>query len=173
MALSACSKNVENTRPDNWKGEFEKTLPMLGHRNWVLVVDKAFPLQNAAGMNVINTGEEIDEVLVYVLDKMNSSTHVTPIIYTDKELELIPAFGEKETVIVERYHQLLSGMEVNSILHEEVFSKLDAASRLFSVVVLKTECTIPYTSVFMELDCKYWNAANEERLRGMMEQGKE
>jgi hypothetical protein len=25
--------------------------------------------------------------------------------------------------------------------------------------------TIPYTSVFFELDCGYWNAAAEQRLR--------
>ncbi len=172
MMLSACDKKVENTQPESWKGDFEKVLPLLGHRNWVLVVDKAFPLQNAAGMNLINTGEEIEEVLSYVLERMDSSTHVTPIIYTDKELEYIPAFGEKETAIVERYHKLLSGVKVNSILHEEVFSKLDEASKLFSVVVLKTECTIPYTSVFMELDCRYWSGVKEEKLRALMEQGK-
>lgn len=170
MMVSACSKNVESTQPGNWKDDFGKVLPMLGHRNWVLVVDKAFPLQNAGGMNVINTGGEIEEVLGHVLAEIGSSSHVTPIIYTDKELEFIPGFGEKETAIVERYHKMLSGMQVNSILHEEVFSKLDAASKLFSVVVLKTECTIPYTSVFIELDCKYWNAAREEQLRKMMKQ---
>jgi hypothetical protein len=36
-------------------------------------------------------------------------------------------------------------------------------------VVLKTEETIPYTSVFIELGCKYWNGENEKELRKRME----
>jgi hypothetical protein len=32
-------------------------------------------------------------------------------------------------------------------------------------LIIKTELTIPYTSVFFELECGYWNAEAEERLR--------
>jgi hypothetical protein len=32
-------------------------------------------------------------------------------------------------------------------------------------LIVKTDMTIPYTSVFFELDCGYWNAGAEERLR--------
>jgi hypothetical protein len=54
------------------------------------------------------------------------------------------------------------------ILHDSVFVKIDAASKLFSVVVLKTEETIPYSSIFLELGCKYWNAEQEKALRTLM-----
>jgi len=33
---------------------------------------------------------------------------------------------------------------------------------------LKTNMTIPYTSVFFELDCGYWHPGAEERLREAM-----
>ena len=36
------------------------------------------------------------------------------------------------------------------------------------MLVLKTNMTIPYTSVFIRLDCKYWTADQEKRLRSKM-----
>jgi len=31
-----------------WQEELERMLPLMGHRNWVLIVDKAFPLQGSS-----------------------------------------------------------------------------------------------------------------------------
>jgi hypothetical protein len=36
------------------------------------------------------------------------------------------------------------------------------------VLLIKTKMRIPYTSVFFELDCGYWNAQGEKRLRAAM-----
>jgi hypothetical protein len=49
--------------------------------------------------------------------------------------------------------------------HERVIANIDEASRQFHVLVLKTRMAIPYTSVFIRLDCKYWSADAEARLR--------
>ena len=42
---------------------------------------------------------------------------------------------------------------------------LDAAGRAFRVLLLKTTLALPYTSVFVELDCGYWSAEAEAALR--------
>ncbi|MFI3281056.1 MAG: hypothetical protein R3Y44_03670 [Rikenellaceae bacterium] len=148
-----------------WRSEFERVLPLLGHRNWILVVDKAFPLQSAAGMTYLNSAEPIENVLNYVLESIDGSSHIKPIIYTDKELQCLRQFGGAEAAMVETIKQALDGREVQSILHDEVFSKLDTASKLFNVVVIKTEAAIAYSSVFIELDCGYWTAEKEQQLR--------
>jgi hypothetical protein len=36
------------------------------------------------------------------------------------------------------------------------------------VVLIKTPLTIPYTSVFVELDCGYWSPESEAALRARM-----
>jgi hypothetical protein len=46
-------------------------------------------------------------------------------------------------------------------------------SREFHVLVLKTRMTIPYTSVFIRLDCRYWSGDAEQRLRARMGSGQE
>jgi hypothetical protein len=52
--------------------------------------------------------------------------------------------------------------------HDELIQKLDAAGEKFRVLVLKTNLTVPYSSVFIELDCGYWTPAAEKRLREKM-----
>ncbi len=47
-------------------------------------------------------------------------------------------------------------------------AKLNEAARLYDVLVIKTNLTIPYTSVFLELDCGYWAPEAEQRLRRAM-----
>jgi D-ribose pyranose/furanose isomerase RbsD len=164
IIVSSCNQNSKDKL--SWQTEFNQKLPLLGHRNWVLVVDKAFPLQSAAGITIINTGEQLPVVLKEVMKSISTSTHVKPIVYTDSELSYItqdisPGADEMKKEIF----AALKGFEVNTILHEAVFAKLDDASKLFGVVVLKTESTVPYSSVFIQLDCAYWDANREKSLR--------
>jgi D-ribose pyranose/furanose isomerase RbsD len=150
----------------NWKKEFDEMLPALGHRNWILIVDKAYPMQSAPGIETLYTGEKLLSVLKYVLNAIKDEGHVQPVIYTDKELLFMRDDLSKG---VENFKsglaQVLSKHKMEVIPHEEVFAKLDAASKLFNVLVLKTDCLMPYTSVFMELDCGYWSGEREKTLR--------
>ena len=150
----------------NWKKQFQEVLPMLGHRNWILVVDKAYPLQSAEGINTIYTAEELLPVLKHVLKSIQRERHTKPVIYTDKELLFMrDDLSKGLDSFKSNLSQLLSKQDMQCIPHEEVFAKLDAASKLFNVVVLKTDCLMPYTSVFIELDCGYWSEAREKSLR--------
>jgi hypothetical protein len=64
--------------------------------------------------------------------------------------------------------EVLNGADVQTILHDSVFTKIDEASKLFKILVLKTEGTIAYSSVFLNLDCKYWTAEKESSMRQAM-----
>lgn len=159
------SENTGNTT-QNWKEQLNQKLPMLGHRNWILVVDKAFPEQNAPGMEYIYVNEGLLPVLKQVLTQINLSTHVKPIIYQDKELGFITenqAKGVKQ--FVQESKTIFGNQPVQTMLHDSVFKKLDTESKLFKVLVIKTNETIPYTSVFLQLDCNYWNGEKEKQLR--------
>lgn len=158
------SANIEN----GWQHQLDSMLPLLGHRNWIIVVDKAFPTQTS-NMQVINTNDSLLSVIKYTLGEINASTHVSPIIYEDKELSFLT---ENEVPGIDTYKaslaELLAGRSAAAILHDSVFTKMDAASRLFKVLVLKTNATIPYSSVYFQLDCKYWSPEKEKQLRDSM-----
>lgn len=155
------------TSPVGWKEQFSGQLGLNGHRNWILVVDKAFPQQ--PGMHIINTGEKLLPVLETVLKEINSSTHVRPIVYNDAELQflndsLAPGVGAYKANL----KKTLGNLTSTALLHDTVFVKMDAASKLFSITVLKTDEVIPYSSVFIQLDCAYWGSDKEKQLREIM-----
>jgi hypothetical protein len=57
---------------------------------------------------------------------------------------------------------------IEQLPHERIISTVDETSKQFHVLVLKTNMAIPYTSVFIRLDCKYWSADAEARMRAKM-----
>jgi len=144
-------------------------LPLLGHRNWIAVVDSAYPLQTSAGVETVETDADHLEVVKTVLDQIAKTKHVRPVIFTDAELKLVPeADAHGVTAYREALAAILGKMEAQSLPHEEIIGKLDEAGRTFHVLVLKTRMTIPYTSVFIRLECGYWSADAEKRLREAM-----
>jgi len=63
---------------------------------------------------------------------------------------------------------ILRGHEVQSALHEKLIAQLGDAGQTFHVLVLKTKLTVPYSSVFIRLNCKYWATDAETRMRARM-----
>ena len=167
---AACSFEQKSSPAEvDWKEILQEDLHLLGHRNWILVVDKAFPEQSSAGMKYLYVEQDLLPTLDYVLKAVDGSTHVKPIIYQDKELSFI---SEEQAPGIEEFRnqaaKTLAGKDVNTLLHDEVFGMLDESSSLFRVLVIKTHCTLPYTSVFLQLDCSYWGPENEKVLREQM-----
>ncbi|WP_026904182.1 RbsD/FucU domain-containing protein [Pedobacter glucosidilyticus] len=163
------ASKIEESTSESWKLEFKKKLSEYGHRNWILIVDKAFPLQNSTGIVTIDTHQDLLKVLDYTLSQIDSSSHVKPLIYTDKELnyiskEQVENIGDYRAALLKS----IGKYQPQSMLHDSVFVNIDKASKLFKVLVLKTDEVIPYSSVFIQLDCKYWTTEKENNLRTNM-----
>jgi len=150
----------------SWRARLEEQLPLLGHRNWIVVADGAYPWQTAPGVETVSTGAAQIEVVKAVLDAVDQAPHVRPIVYLDAELSFLL---EEDAQGINRYraelNDALADRAVRALPHDEIIAKLDAAGRAFHILLLKTTLTLPYTSVFLELDCGYWSPAAEERLR--------
>lgn len=155
--------------PAPWKAKVAAAMPLLGHRNWILVVDSAYPLQSSPGVETIETNQQMADVLQSVLGTINSSIHVRPVIYMDAELPFVP---DEDAPGASAYRaqiaKLLHGYSVESVLHDKIIADVGETGSKFHVLVLKTNLTIPYTSVFIRLDCKYWGADAESRMRAKM-----
>jgi hypothetical protein len=161
------------SEPASWQAKVAATLPLLGHRNWILIVDSAYPLQVAPGVETIETGSSQLQVLRNVLSQLDRAPHVSPNILMDAELPFVtdqaaPGVTSYRTDI----QVVLRDRQVQSLPHEQILKTIDAAGQGFHVLVLKTTMTIPYTSVFLQLDCKYWSAEAERQLRQSMAAGR-
>src|SRR5258707_6811844 len=78
------------TQTSDWKARVAKSIPLLGHRNWILVVDSAYPLQTSPGVETIETNADQLTVVQSVLDAVHHSIHVRPLVYMDAELPFVP-----------------------------------------------------------------------------------
>ena len=165
LALMSCTP-----KQTAWSDEFESMLPLLGHRNWIVVADMAYPLQSGDGITTIYADEDYLDVLAKIKGSIDAAPHIYPHIWRDRELSfideaLMPGIDDTKTGI-----DRILGSEAQSVNHEELIKRLDEAGKLYKVVIIKTPMTTPYTTVFFELDCDYWNAekasALDRKMRG-------
>jgi len=150
----------------DWRRILRERLPLFGHRNWIVIADAAYPAQSGTGIETVVTGAGQLEVVEAMLGAITASPHVRPVVYVDGELEFV---AEADAPGADGYRarlgELTGRLECRRLPHEEIIAKLDAAGALFRVLILKTTLAIPYTSVFVNLDCAYWSAGAEGRLR--------
>jgi len=155
--------------PVKWQRIVQERLPEYGHRNWIVIADSAYPAQSKAGIETILADTDQLTVLRGVLAILSHAKHVTPIVYLDQELQFL---DENESPGIDVYRRqvnaLLMGKIPQQLPHEQIINKLDQVSQTFRVLIIKTNMTLPYTSVFLQLDCAYWGPDAENRLRERM-----
>lgn len=153
----------------NWKDVLEDRLKLYGHRNWLVVADAAYPAQSRQAIETIVADEEQTTVLQHVLSLVRDCQHIKPKVYMDEELEFV---REEEAPGVDAYRKKLGELvkrgELRALPHEEIIATLDRVGEKFRVLLIKTNMRIPYTSVFLEMECGYWNPEAEKRLRAAM-----
>jgi len=161
--------NVKTSATSDWECRLGALLPLYGHRNWVVIADSSYPAQSKPGIETILADGDQIRVVRTVLDAITASRHIRANVYADKELGFV---AENDAPGVTAYRKqlddLLSNACISYLPHEQIIAKLDQSAQVFRLLVIKTDMTIPYTSVFFELDCGYWNAEAEQRLRQAM-----
>src|SRR5271168_1927647 len=75
LTLLACTSPLK-AAPTDWRQLLEQELPLLGHRNWIVIVDSAYPLQSSPGVETIETNTDQMEVVRTVLDAIDKSIQV-------------------------------------------------------------------------------------------------
>jgi D-ribose pyranose/furanose isomerase RbsD len=180
-AVAACEREddakeegtaVTNTpvvKATAWTDTLAAYLPALGHRNWIVVADSAFPLQISPGIETIATGEDHFAVLAKVLAAVDGAKHIRPKIWLDKELAFVPdelAPGADEAR--RRLDEALKGRGAMPVLHTDLIARLDEVGKTFKIIMVKTTLAVPYTTVFLELDCGYWGPDAEAKMREKM-----
>lgn len=155
--------------PIPWQTKVQQELPLLGHRNWIVIVDSAYPLQTSPGIETVETGTDQLTVVRDVLQSIAHSRQVRPVVFMDAEL---PFVTEQQAPGVNQYRSdikaALGPLPVHSVLHEQLIHQMNQTGNTFHILILKTTLTVPYTSVFLRLDCKYWSDSAEDQLRQAM-----
>ena len=152
----------------SWEERLGRLLPLLGHRNWIVVADSAYPAQSHQGIETISTGEDHLRLLGKVLDSIAAQNHLRANVYLDAELAHVPEEDAPGVSELRIELDRLLGPHAHVLEHEQIIARLDESARLFKIVALKSTGVIPYTSVFLQLECGYWNEDAEKRLRNSL-----
>lgn len=169
LAATGCATSAN--RSSGWQARLTEELPVFGHRNWIVIADSAYPAQTSPGIETLYTGQGQVETVAQVLEALDGMAHVQPIVHLDAELDAVPeSLAPGISVYRESLDRLLAGRRVERLPHAELIGKLDAAGATFRILILKTDLTLPYTSVFLELDCGYWGPEAEAKLRAAVGQ---
>lgn len=167
--LAASGFAASPNESSDWKQTLQDRLALYGHRNWIVIADSAYPAQTAPGIETIVSHADQAEVLQQVLASVSASKSVRPIVYLDKELKYV---DEKDAPGISAFRTQLAwtlkNQEQHSMLHEQLIAKLGQVSKDFRVLIIKTNLTIPYTTVFLELRASYWSDDAEHKLRMKM-----
>lgn len=162
--------NFNVSAKKGWERQLRESLPLFGHRNWIVIADAAYPAQSRPGIEtVLAAGDQIS-VVRNVLAEIRNYKHIRARVHMDKELRFL---AESDAPGVTDYRRQVDALFQNSIrsemLHEQILARIDQSARLFRILIIKTAMTIPYTSIFFELECGYSSAETEERLRLTMQ----
>jgi hypothetical protein len=157
---------TKEARSGQWLTKVEEELPRMGHGNWIVIADSAYPLRVSEGVETVSTNAEPLNVLDSVLSSLQGQGHIRPIVYLDIELQFL---SEPEASGADAFRESLArrldGLSVHSRPHEQSMCWLDDAEMALGVLVLKTRGTIPYSSIFLQMDCKYWSEDSELALQ--------
>jgi D-ribose pyranose/furanose isomerase RbsD len=166
LSLASFAQTPASAHSSDWKAIVQNRLPLYGHRNWIVVSDSAFPAFSEPGIETIAVNEDLPSVLKYVAHAIASSRHVRATVFVDQELQFIdehdyPGVTELRKQIAAEFAK----QQMQTMPHAEVMNKVDEAGKTFRILFIKTTSTIPYTSVFMRLDCGYLSDEGERRIR--------
>ena len=155
LALVPNSVAADKHQPADWRARVREELPLLGHRNWIAVVDSAYPLQTSGGIETVETGSDQLEVVRGVLDELSKAKHVRPVIFTDAELQLVP---ESDAKGVSEYREALANLLGKSGIAV-------AAARADHLQTRRRGQDVPHSGVEDEPDSSLYVGISAARLR--------
>ena len=156
LMFTGCAQTPSGAGSVSWQERLEEMLPLLGHRNWIVITDMAYPLQSGEGIVTLYADEPYTDVLAKTVGMVKKAPHVFAHLYRDKELEFISEDMVPGVDALKKKIKDICGPDAVSVMHEDLIKRLDEAGKLYTVVIIKTPLTVPYTTAFFELDCGYW-----------------
>ncbi len=166
--LGACRHT--DLAEQEWQEQLYRNLAIVGARNWIVIAEASYPAYTGTGIKTLVSDKTSDEVLLDVLNVLESEAHVVPRIMVSAELRSVT---EDYAPGIKKYrrniNKLLPGRQHFELMSRTINSLIEDAAKQFNVLVIKTKTSLPYSNVYIELDSGYWNSESETALRRALE----
>lgn len=170
LFLNSCVAEPQSTHTiAPWMNSIDNEVAALGASNWIIVTDASFPTPAQAGAHTIVSPVSLPQTLEQILQSIESTGHVKPRFYVTRESQTITEeYAPGIDAMRQQRDQALHGHEKQVLPHRSLDILKDSASKGFRVLLVKTQTTLPYTSVYIELESGYWDGDSESALRKKM-----
>ncbi len=151
-----------------WDKKFNNRLPVMGKNNWIIISDSAYPAKRADGIETIATDKPLTSVLDYVLSNIDKAGHAGATAWISSELEKIP---DRDAIGIEDIYQEIwrqlneANITTKTAIEKDILKMVEDEAADYNILVLKSTTRLPYTTVYLQLDCRYWDETREKRLR--------
>jgi hypothetical protein len=156
-----------------WHEKVEMDLQAMGQHNWIVVAQSAESYDTDPAYRMVTSDEKFLNLVKYMLKEIEDAPHVKAVIHRESELDRIQ---DRDAPGVEAFREklakLLNGKEVNVKPSAEIREQLSLAAKNRRVLVVKSEGTVPYGNIYLQLVSGYWDAGREKRLREAIKQAK-
>ena len=173
LLLGGCGSGPDRP-PPRWAETVEREVEALGIQNWIIVAESSFPVVSRIGVRTLLVDGKIPEIVDFIVNHLEKSETVTPSFNTARELAFIsneqaPGIHHLRKELKEALH----GHRVRQMDNRSLTLLAHSDASKYAILVLKSKTTLPYSSVFIELDSGYWDRESEDRLRHEMKAAQE
>ncbi len=173
LILTGCGPSTNTHAPaqSGWQLDVCNAITKLGYGNWIIVADAAYPQIHNASTQTIHAPAGSPDVVDLIINCMETTQHVRPTFYLPRELRALqprqaPGIDEHRSALAHALH----GYQPLELNEHMLNSLVTEANKTFSALIIKTQTTLPYSSVFIDLDSGYWDQQHEQDLRSSMQQ---
>ncbi len=170
LLLSSCYQPNKIT-PDapDWLKTVDEEVHKLGSFNWIIIAEPSFPALSRSGVTTITTPVTTPEALYGVLQSIDSHNHVRPKIHLTREAD---AVVETDTPGINTFRaqlkHVINERDTQTLTNNTLKLLITDARKNYRILVIKTTTSLPYTSVFLELESGYWDGTHETTLRNRL-----
>ncbi len=166
FALLSCCASIHPQKKQTWTQQLDSEIAELGAYNWILVTESAYPAPGRPEAHTVISPYQLPQTLDSVLQTIESSGHIRPRIYLTREVdELSETYApgiENHRAKLSKY---LNERTTQSLSARSLESLLRSSKNGNRVLVVKSQTSLPYTSIYIELESGYWDGESETALR--------
>jgi len=166
IVMSGCASTPETDM--SWNARFDDRLLTMGRNNWVIITESGYSRKSSPGTEIIATRKALPSVLNTVLSSISDSGHANATALVTSELEHIPDRDAPGITKLNRdIRRILNGAKVSTLVlpEQDIIRKIESEAGNYYTLILKTSTPLPYASVYIKLDSRYWDEEREKRLR--------
>lgn len=170
LYLSSCAPSPHSTQTiEPWMSSIDNEVAALGASNWIIISEASFPTPAQSGTHTIVSPTTLPQTLEQVLQTIESTGHVKPRFYVTRESQSVTeSYAPGIVAMRQQVDQALHGHEKQVLPQRSLDVLKNSATKGFRVLLIKTQTTLPYTSVYIELESGYWDGESESALRKQM-----